>query len=55
MLYDVRVLNLMGVWSTDLVTGSSYRATERAKYLHGFVPAVKVEDQNGRVVALEGA
>ena len=55
MLNDVRVLNDKGVWFTDTVTGSQYRATERAKYLIGHVPAVEVIDQTGRRVDLVGA
>lgn len=55
MLNDVRVLNDKGVWFTDLVTSSAYRATERAKFLIGRVPAVQVIDQTGRRVDLIGA
>lgn len=54
MLYDVKVLNHYGVWCTDLVTSDKHRATERQKYLTGFVPAVKTEDQRGQIVKMEG-
>ena len=55
MLYDVRTLNHHGVWQTDTVTGSRERATDRAKYLIGHVPAVEVKDGQGRRVDLVGA
>lgn len=54
-LYDVVVLNHMGVKQTDLVTSSEHRATERAKYLIGHVPDVQVLDETGRRVDLVGA
>jgi hypothetical protein len=53
-LYDVRVLNLQGVWMTDTTTGSKHRAQERAKFLIPRVPAVKIEDLQGQVMRLEG-
>lgn len=53
-LFDVRVLNLQGVWQTDTTTGSKHRATERAKFLMPRTPAVKVEDIHGQRVMLEG-
>lgn len=55
MLYDVRILNEMGVKQTDTVTGNQHRATERAKFLIGRVPDVQVIDQTGRRVDLVGA
>lgn len=54
MLLDVRVLTDKGVWITDTVTSSEYRAQERAKFLTPRVPTVQVIDQTGRRVDLVG-
>lgn len=50
----VLVMNDKGVWATDC-TAPRTEAQERAKFLMGRVPAVKVEDPQGRQVRLEGA
>jgi hypothetical protein len=57
MLYDVKVLipENLGTWTTDLVTGSKHRATERCKYLMGHVQVATVTNQYGDRVQLEGA
>ena len=51
-LYDVKVLNDMGVWQTDLTTGSLYRAEERGKFLIPRVHAVEVTRHDGARVWL---
>jgi hypothetical protein len=51
-MFDVRVLNHYGVWSTDLVTGSQHRAQDRARFLMPRVPAVQCIDRYGKRVDL---
>lgn len=48
-LYDVRVMNDNGVWSTDLTTGSRRRAFERYRFLIART-IVELRDQSGRML-----
>lgn len=48
-MYDVKVMNDLGVWFTDLSTGSKRRAQERGKFLTPRVPAVRIDSPYGRV------
>lgn len=54
MGHRVMVMTAQGTWITDCTT-SGTEAQERAKFLMGRVPAVKVLDPRDQQVALVGA